>query len=164
MSLTEIYYNDQRVGVKEQFLEVIAHLLCETMDGMNNSPEVVTLESFYHDCDSIRKGWRSGWSTLNLDSVLSKIESKQAFHIVCTNTIVYLQTLGNEISIDYLNQMEANKPDPDFRWTWPLPIKTSNMVAVMFLLQEIVSGKCPCNNLELNFTGWDRNEFGYDLP
>lgn len=164
MSPTDIAYNDQRFGVKEQFLEVIAHLLCETMNGMNNSPEVVILESFYQDCDSIRKGWRSGWATLILDSVLSTIERKQAFHIVCTNAMSHLLTMGSQISIDYLNQMETDKADPDFRWTWPLPIKTSNMVTVMFLLQEIVAGSCPCNNLELNFTGWDRNEFGYDLP
>lgn len=164
MSPTIISYNNQKVWVKEQFLEVIAHLLCETMEGMNNSPEVVSLEYFFNTCESIRKGWFSGWATLSLHSILTTVEERQAFHIVCTNSMAHLQSMGTQISIDYLNQMETAKPNPDFRWTWPLPIKTSNMVTVMFLLQEIVAGSCPCNNMELNFTGWDRNEFGYDLP
>lgn len=164
MSATSIEYFNRTIAIQEQFLEVISNVLCETMDSISDSSDVSLLTDLYQTCNSIRKGSFSGWALLVLHDDLESEIQKQAFHNVCTDAMSYLSTFGNELPITYLNQMEADKFHENARWNWPKPIKTSNMVAVMFLLQELVEGTISFDNYILNFTGWQKDPFGYNLP
>jgi hypothetical protein len=164
MGLSSVNYQDYCFHIQEQFLDVTTNVICETLEAMNGTSEANLLVNLYNQCDFLRKGYASSIASLVLDRCLKTNNQVQAFHLVCANSISYLLSFGNELPISYLNQMEANKYHEEVRWNWPLPVKTSNMIAVMTILQELSVGSPSCNNEVLNFTGWQGLPFGYNLP
>ncbi len=48
MNITEFSYLDKRFGMREYFAEVVAQLLCESMEQMNLDSFSTSLQRFYH--------------------------------------------------------------------------------------------------------------------
>ncbi len=164
MNITEFSYQDKSIAMREYFAEVVAQLICESIEQSELSNYSISIQYYYRHCNSARLGSDSGWLHFTLDDYLPTASEKMELHNILSDVMSRLLTFDEYLSVDYLNAMESNKPDIDARWNWPRPIKTSNMQAIMFLLQELIAGNCEINNYELNFTGWTPNPFGYNLP
>lgn len=150
--------------MREYFAEVFAQLICESIEELGLSNYSHEIKGLYIQCNSARLGRYSGWLHISFDNVVKTESQRIELHDICSHVMTRLLTFGEYLTVDYLNAMESNKPELDARWNWPRPIKTSNMQAVMFLLQELIAGNCDIDGLELNFTDWTPNPFGYNLP
>lgn len=150
--------------MREYFAEVVAQLFCESMEQSGITDHSSQIQAFYRFCNSGRLGNQSDWLNCTFDTFILTETERIELYDLCNNVMARLNNFGEYISVDYLNLMESNKPSLDNRWSWPRAIKTSNMHAVMLLIQELIAGKCQCDNMELNFTGWSPNPFGYNLP
>ncbi len=164
MNITEFSYQDKSIAMREYFAEVVAQLICESIEQSELSNYSISIQHFYRHCDSARLGRQSGWLHFTLDIYLPTVAEKMVLHEILSDVMARLLTFDEYLSVDYLNQMESNKHDIDARWNWPRPIKNTNMQTIMLLLQELIAGNCEIDNCELNFTGWTPNPFGYNLP
>jgi hypothetical protein len=164
MGLTTISFQGKRIHLAESFAEVMSHIICEAVEqaGVTTYSEII--QNFYLNCDDVRKGNQSGWLNFKLDEYLPSETERTEMKSIFTDVMANLSSLGEFLSIEYLNQMEDNKSDEGYKAPWSFPIKISNMQTLMFLLRELVDGNCICENEELNFTGAPySNPFGFNL-
>lgn len=164
MGLTTISFQGNRIHLAESFAEVMSHIICEAVEQADVNTYSDRIQDFYLKCDDARKGNQSGWLNFGLDRFLPSETERTEMKSIFSDVMANLGFLGEFLSIEYLNQIEDKKSDEDYKWRWSFPIKTSNMLTLMFLLQELVDGNCMCENKELNFSGAPYpNPFGFNL-
>ena len=88
------------------------------------------------------------------DRYITSIEDRDILINVLQQTKTAITAIGNEISINQLNQFEDNKFDSYFASYWSIPVKTQSLLSTIDIIISLLNQTYLGTNTNICYTGY----------
>jgi hypothetical protein len=159
MQETTVNYNNQKFWIKESFLELLSHYICETFEEIGVSTFNPVLWDIYDSCD-LNKVGAGIVPCLVLDDVISATD-KNTLISVLQQAKSKILSLGTEISVNELNRLENKKELESCKQFWDTPVRTQSLATTIDYIIELLNGTFQYHNRMIHYINFPNPNNAY---
>ncbi len=158
LNTANILYNKNSFWIPETFMEILCQYICQSFESVGVSTFSSNLQNVYADCDDNTSGAMYGMLGISFNLYLTTKTGINSLIDVFTQTKSLILSIGDEISVNQLNEFENAKVADYFKSQWSIPIKTQSLASTLNIMIQLINGTLDSNNYSIYYVGFPSPE------